>query len=622
MLSLAALWAALRRGRDDAPSADSLVRFVPGQRLVYQLVFDGTAASSFAAVFQNGQPNLPDVFEIALHGTLSVTVLEADAEHTALVYRLAQAEARFQVDGQDDPERSLLIQRGLGRPVFVRLDHRGRIQSLWFDSETGALAKDVARALLAATQVVGPEAGAAAPGLEWDADENDQSGALVAHYHRLADGTVHKTKLRYVQPEPTKRGRTIVLSPTIQSDGEYVATLDAAGCLTGRSVTDAQSQTVQEKFVGQGTLKLDVHLLRKEAAPATELAALGATHAEQARTDRGTGLYVPRSPEQDELAIQRQELGSATIEGLLADLAMVERAKPQERDVTRLFLKFKALAIVRPETCAKLAGLLSAAEAGSLRMHLLADALEAAGNPAAQAALCAVAQSRAEDEPSMAILIPALSAAESPTPQTQQTLERLAFQSRNKHIASKSQLALGHLARNLADESPSRAAKIVQQLLQNLADPAAADSRWQLLLAVGNSGSLEALPTLTRYLDNPAPDLRGAAAWAMRWINSPDVDRLLTAKVLPGEKDRAVRLEAVRALQFREKAAANFEAQKQALSAEAEPDIRAALLVNLWEFRDSQPEAQRLVEKAAANDPDSSVRAAAAKLLQPAETAP
>ena len=485
-----------------------------------------------------------------------------------------------------------------------------------------ALAKDVARALLAATQVVGPDAGAAAPNSEWDADEHDQCGALVAHYHVLADGTVHKTKLHYVQPKPTKRGRTIVLTPTIQSDGESVATFDAAGCLSGIYVADSQSQTVQDKLVGQGTLKLDLQLLHKQAAPATELARLRAAEAERSAADRGLGLYVPRSPEDDELAIQRQELGSATIEDLLSGLATAERAQPRESDVTRLFLKFKALAVVRPGACAKLGEVLIAAEPRSLRMHVLADALQAAGNPAAQAALCAAAQGRAEDEPSMAILIPAISAAESPTPQAQRTLELLAFQSRNKHIASKAQLALGHVARNLADESPARAAKIVQRLLQVLADPAAADSRWQLLLAIGNSGSLEALPALTRYLDNPAPDLRGAAAWALRWIDSPDVDRLLTAKALLGDKDRAVRLEAVRALQFREKTAGNFEAQKQAMSIEAEPDIRAALLGNLWSFRDARPEARQLVESAAAHDPALSVREAAAKLLQPARTAP
>ena len=129
----------------------------------------------------------------------------------------------------------------------------------------------------------------------------------MAHYHILADGTVHKIKLHYVQPKPTKRGRTIVLTPTIHSDGESVATFDAAGCLSSIYAADSQSQTVQDKLVGQGTLMLDLQVLRKQAAPANELATLRAAHAERCAADPGFGLYVPRSPEEDELAVQRQE---------------------------------------------------------------------------------------------------------------------------------------------------------------------------------------------------------------------------------------------------------------------------------------------------------------------------
>ena len=145
--------------------------------------------------------------------------------------------------------------------------------------------------------------------------------------HILADGTVHKTKLHYVQPKPTKRGRTIILTPTIHSDGESVATFDAAGCLSSIYVADS-SQTVQDKLVGQGTLMLDLQLLRKQAAPATELATLRTPHAERCAADPGLGLYVPRSPEEDQLAVQRQA-GRATIDNLLSDLAMAERAPPR-----------------------------------------------------------------------------------------------------------------------------------------------------------------------------------------------------------------------------------------------------------------------------------------------------
>jgi hypothetical protein len=484
------------------------------------------------------------------------------------------------------------------------------------------MTKNLARTLLAATQVVGPAPGADPATGQWETEEDDPSGRLVAHYQVQTDGTVHKTKLRYLQPKPAKRSKTIYLAPAIQSAGELVATLDDVGSLSALSVTNAQSESVQSKIIGQGTLQLQMRLVHKEESTPNELAALRTADAEAARTSRAVGLYVVRSPEEGQFDIQRQELGNATLQSLLAELEAAERASPEDKIVTQLFLKFKALAIIRPESCTSLGEMLTRAAPGSVRMQILTDALEAAGNPEAQAALSAAIQARLADSPSLLLLIPALGAAELPTPQTERTLESLAFGTQAKNIAVTARLALGNVARNLGESSPQRAEKIVDRFLRELADPAAADSRWELLLALGNAGSIHALPTLTRLLDDPMPELRGAAAWAMRWIDSPQVDAVLTTKVLSSDPDREVRLEAVRSLKFREKTPANFAAQQQALATEAEADIRIELLRNLWDFHDFNLQVKQLAEHLAEADPVASVREAAAKLLEQTPTVP
>jgi hypothetical protein len=430
-----------------------------------------------------------------------------------------------------------------------------------------------------------------------------------------ADGTIRKTKLRYLQPTPAKKGRTIVLVPTIQTEGHYVATLDAERSLAGISTAEAQSMTIQNKAVGHGTLNLEMRLLRKEESTATELAALCALDAELGKTSKAVTLSVVKSPEEGQLDIQRQELGRATIESLLAELKALEGTMPEEKVVTRLFLKFKALAIMRPESCRTLGMLISSAEPSSVMMHILTDALESAGNAEAQAALGTAIQARANDWAALVMLIPALGAAESPTLQTEQTMQALAFGMHAQNINVTARLALGNVARNLREDSPERSKKIVDRLLKELADPASEGSKWELLLALGNAGSIHALPTLTQLLDDPAPDLRGAAAWAMRWIDSPQVDSVLTGKVLLKDPDRGVRLEAIRALRFREKTPGNFAALQKALAAENEADIRIELLRNLWDFRDMNPQARKLAEHSAETDPAAPVREAAAKLL-------
>jgi hypothetical protein len=625
MLLFGGIGVVCRSNSKPNPSGNTIVWLVPGRRLIYQVDFGSESASDLGAIFAEGQSGLSHVFEANLQGELAVIVLEANAEHASVVYQFRRAEVQFQSDGRDASDQSQLIQADLARPVFGCVDGRGRVLSVRFDPATGTLAQHLARTLLAATQFVGPAADAD-PGTDWDAEEDDPNGTFIAHYRVQADRTVHKSKLRYLQPkQDKKKGRTVVLTPTIKSEGEYVATIDtAAHCLVAISASDAQSATLQNKLIGQGDLKLEMRLIRKEEPTPAELVALRTTEAELAKTARAVPLCVATSPKEGGLAIQRQELGSATLQSLLADLARTEAASPQEQEkgTTRLFLKFKALAIMRPESCVRLGELLTSAEVGSLKMCVLTDALEAAGHAKAQAALIAAIQGRRGDWPALALLIPALGSAESPTPQAEQTLQSLAFGTQDKNITATARLALGNLARTLGEESPTRAAKIVDRLLQQLAAPTAADSRWQLLLALGNAGSTQALPTLTRFLDDPAPDLRGAAAWALRWIDSPQADLLLTTKVLSSDRDPAARLEAVRALRFREETPANFEAQEKALATEAEAAVRLALLSNLWDARESHPQARRLVEQAAAHDSAAAVREAAGKMLENAPIAP
>ncbi len=185
-----------------------------------------------------------------------------------------------------------------------------------------------------------------------------------------------------------------------------------------------------------------------------------------------------------------------------------------------------------------------------------------------------------------------------------------------KTVSTTARLALGNVARSLSDESPTRATIIVERLLKELSEPTSSDSTWPLLLAVGNTGAVEALPTLIRYTDDPSAELRGAAAWAMRWIDSPQVDVLLTTKALLDDRDPRERLEAVRALRFREKTNAIVTAEETALGNEADSDVRVELLTNLWETDD--PTAKNLVEKAAKDDPSPTVQEAAAKMLEKA----
>lgn len=55
-----------------------------------------------------------------------------------------------------------------------------------------------------------------------------------------------------------------------------------------------------------------------------------------------------------EAKIQRQELGDATLESLLADLEKAEASPDKNQNNTSLYLKFKALIYLHPESSAAL----------------------------------------------------------------------------------------------------------------------------------------------------------------------------------------------------------------------------------------------------------------------------
>jgi HEAT repeat protein len=630
LIGLAAI-AGIAVGRYFARSVDSgegtVIHFEAGKRLSYHVNFDVASASNFAAIFSEttSQPaqepllGLSHLFNAGIQSDLIVTVLESTTHHVLLAYQFRAPQVHFQWGGFDETERAQTIQTDLMSPIFCVLDAHGRVQSVEFDTAGTSMARRLVCTLLAAMQLVGPDANTNS-GTQWDVEEEDPSGKCMAHYEASADGTIHKTKPRYLQPPHVKKGRTIRLVPTIQSTGEYVDTLDAQHHLVGVSAKEAQIASIQNREVSHGLLKLELSLQRKEEALPSELATLRTASAERAKTSAAVRLYEPTSPEQAEQNIQRQALGSSTLESLLKNLIAAEAGSPSENEITALFLKFKALAYIRPESCAQLGELLLEAKAGGLRMRILTDALQSAGNPQAQLALGSATLNRTTEFEAMRQLIPALGWIESPTPQTVETLQLLAFGTFDKDINTTARLALGNLARSLAADSPEAAGKIIDRLVQELKSASDSD-QWELLLALGNAGSSQTLSILNQFQGNSDPKLRGTAVWAMRWIDSPEVDPLL-ANVLQKEPDGSVRLQAVQALQYRQTNPENVAAEEKALGTDSEAQVRIALLNNLWEARDDYPETKELVDKAAREDSSEDVRKAAAKLLDGAKGHP
>jgi hypothetical protein len=614
--------------------------FIAGRQFIYQVNYSGTALTDFRALLEDknqsvdkSQPDpsgLAQSFKTTVKGQLLVTVVNVKDHNVVLAYSLRNADVRLIANGQEDGTDAEMIKTDLSRNIFAVLDRRGKVLSVRFDPAMSKLSQGFARGLISFTQFVFPSEGLDKVN-QWEAQEEDLNGQYVARYERVnhrpvkTNGSVRslitfKKQITRYLPAVTKPSPTeFNIEPAITPGGSLMVTFDQRnGRVSALDGTESQTIELAGKTVVHAQSKVRLNYLGGEVLGSGKLAALRAASSQRERSVAATPLSASVSKEESEASIERTELATDNLEKLLADLAKLESAS-DDKNETPIYLKFKALIYLHPESSAPLGQVLATADAKSLTMRVLTGALGVVSNPEAQAALVGAIKARSTDWPALSMLIPALNEASAPTPLAEETVRELASESPNHDIASTAQLTLGAMAHNLAETSPERATRIVDSLIKQIDASSSADTTRLLLLALGNAGSPHAYSTIARFTNDSSPDLRAAAASALRWVDSDQADAQLI-KVLSSDPESVVRLEAATAIGFRQINANAFEAQKQALATDKDEKVRLALLRNLWKGRVVFPEARELIEKAATSDASEDVRKAATELLATHQT--
>ncbi|MBW2340163.1 MAG: HEAT repeat domain-containing protein [Deltaproteobacteria bacterium] len=608
---------------------------IPGERLVYRLDYLSSSVSDLQVLFEGMdspgtsgevvQSGLSQSFNTTAQGDLAITVLDRKADRILTTYRLLRPQVTLVANGQEALSQAETIRAALSQVIFAETSSRGRVLSVRFDPAIDNFSQNFARSLLAPIQFVLPDARATGS-RQWEVQEDDPNGQYVARYeaeHSAREQgsgesqtglkTFRKTKIRYLTPHQKTRPGKLQVFTTIKPEGSLVARFDVGGGhLYSFRGTEGQIIIMAGKTVARAQITLQLEFLRKETLTAEELTAIRDASVARNMVARAVPLSATISKQEREAIIQRSELGQETLESLVAQLAKAE-SEGKRRD-TPLYLKFKALVYLHPETSSSLGKLLYTVHPQSLTMRILTGALSAAGHPQAQEALVNVIRARPNDSTALLTLVKGLGSVESPTMLSEKTLRDLAANAPDWDVATSAQLALGTMARNLADTSPERAAKIVEWAINKINSSTSEDETRLFLLVLGNAGSIHALPTITRFVVAPSPAVRSTAVLALRWIESSKAD-LLLAKSLSSDPDPAVRLEATFALSFREPTPTTFQAQKTAFLGDEAVMVRLAALENLWNVHKSFPEVRQLVKQSATNDPSKEVRKAAAEIM-------
>jgi hypothetical protein len=303
------------------------------------------------------------------------------------------------VNGQSATDNAEQIKIDLSRHTFALLNLQGNVMSVRFDPVVGGLSQSFVRTLLAITQFVAP--GKQATGLErWETRESDPSGEYVAHYEAMAESPARSTdvgipsqksfskiKTRYIQAPPEAPSDEVKASSEISPKGSMVATFDfQLGYLVSLNGMESQTTLIEGRTVATAKNSLRMAEVRQETVGPEELAAIRELSTGRERIASAIPLFAPPSQEANEASIQRAELGDATLESLLSTLAQLDSATGNTNE-TPLYLKFKAMIYLHPESCAGLGRILTTADAAGATMRILAGALSAVNHAEAQAAL-------------------------------------------------------------------------------------------------------------------------------------------------------------------------------------------------------------------------------------------
>lgn len=641
LLLLSILEATNSCGRQDAQSVkptgtlSSLpYQWAVGECTTYRISYSSSSSSDFRVLFgdikssetkgKDRPPGLAFSFETTVKGDLETTILEKRAEGYLAAYRMRNLLLTLIVNGYNDTEQAETVRAELEREVFALISPQGKILSVLLDPSMGDLSQSYARAILALSQFVFPleQIPESDP---WEVQEEDPSGQYIAIYQicKNKDTKVTETSLKsfckkkkhYLEDRPRSKTGPVEVPKTIIPKGEFMALFDfASGGLSSLKGSESQTILIQDKEVGQVTNTFHIASLRKEIMNSSEVASLKSLFSTREKATRAVSLYVKPSPEKAEASIHERELGEATLESLLAELKKAESSSDPNFNATALYLKFKSLIYLHPESCKTLGKVLSRASSKSLTMSILPKALGTIGHPQAQAALVAAIRAHSSDKISLFTLINPLATVSEPTEQAEEVLQNLAFNSKDPEIAAMAQLALGAQARRIAAVSPERVARIVDRFTQELKRASSPEMTKHLLLALGNAGSSRALPEISELATSSSPDLRATALHALRFIDSPQAETLLV-KALRSDPDSSVRLAAANALGYRNMTETSFKAQKEIFSKDANVTVRLKVLENLWKAEQAFPEVRRLVKKAASEDPSEDIRKAARNIM-------
>jgi hypothetical protein len=574
-------------------------RWRPAEQRRYRLAFHSVLTPQ--GVAPQGASDQGDQIVMSWTGDLVFTALTVDDDRTQLAAKfIGHAETN------QDAKATAELDLGLVEPWFPVVAHDGRVLEVGFTPPMPTAVASAWKAILGDIQFVG--SAVASP--SWTVEEQDPIGRYRASYAPAGEpATWNKARSGYLTLHPQSAIAQVAY------DVEHHTTVFRFDPVGRLAAVDANERVLTRSappipsFVAETRISLKL-AQTTSAAPAV-LSALRGTGAQAhfAALASGPDARMRR----DEL--DRGAIANVSVPELLADLdggVPRDQAGRERRARVR-----KLLGAVLRQVAGHTAAIERRARTPRGDRDELFEILRDAGTPEAQAALVRLIELASLTVHDRASAIQSLGMVRQPTPGTVAHLEALID---SADLGAQARFSLASAVARLRASDPSLAAKTTGFLLDRLAQARTSSDTLMYVQALGNTGDAGVLDELGRRSHSPAPEIRSAALWSLRSIESPRAEDLLVGLVATGDEPDRVAI--MRTLAFRPLTPRSETLLADHLRDDPSPRVREQVLrVTQAALRRSQP-LRDAFDWCKRNDAAAALRDTAARALRALPSAP
>lgn len=441
------------------------------------------------------------------------------------------------VEGQSDQS----LKEELNRLVFrIRYDADGRVTDIDSSQNTSASARGILVQLASCLQM---PASVQAPLIR---KEEDINGSFEAAYQRSGPDFI-KHKIRYTQSRNaysiqnaafTLGHSDIPFLPQSFSGQERLTIIENGKDMGWSEQTYAFNRKNLKS--DEQRRQWNILLQKEKSAPPT------------VQDDQRDRIMENKMAE--------NRLQGATLEKLMALARDVQAGIPGV-DSVAVERKIVAYARLHPEACDELMEAIKDAGTKDFLLGAVLVALAEADSTEAQKALNNLLEHRQNDLAALPTLYGTAGQIKNPQPEFFDAVHKTFEDGKSPLLKEMSGLALSAMGHELPEGERGRFNALAQELSDKLLNSRDPNDVALYLRMIGNLGPIQLLPVLMELKDSPNPDLRVFALEGMRFIPSPEVDRVLT-QILIDARDEPAMSAALRALSYRLEVPEHIQAYK------------------------------------------------------------